>query len=131
MPAFVFVHLWAPRYFSGWVAGFSTGSTAPAGVSSINSASSISARVATGGLADTVIAANPAALDRQVATGIVLHQADTESLRAGFDQLLDLHAQPETFRRIRRNGMAADFGWARSAQAYAELYQDLAPELAS
>ncbi|MEQ3625600.1 MAG: glycogen synthase GlgA [Celeribacter sp.] len=85
--------------------------------------------VATGGLADTVIAANPAALDREVATGIVLPQADTDSLRAGFDQLLDLHAQPDVFRRIRRNGMAANFGWARSAQAYAELYHDLAPEL--
>jgi starch synthase len=80
---------------------------------------------ATGGLADTVIAANPAALAAGVATGIVMHRTDPLALHMAFSQLLALYAQPETFTQIRKAGMRADFGWSRSAAAYADLYHGM------
>jgi starch synthase len=72
-----------------------------------------------------VIAANPAALAAGVATGIVMHRTDPLALHMAFSQLLALYAQPETFTQIRKAGMRADFGWSRSAAAYADLYHGM------
>lgn len=79
----------------------------------------------TGGLADTVIDANVAALATGVATG-VQHGPGEEALRHAISRTIALHANPATWRRLQRNGMAADFSWARSGAAYAELYVQLA-----
>lgn len=79
----------------------------------------------TGGLADTVIDANVAALATGVATG-VQHGPGEEALRHAISRTIALHANPSTWRRLQRNGMAADFSWARSGAAYAELYVQLA-----
>jgi len=80
---------------------------------------------ATGGLADTVIAASPASLGAGVATGIVLPRLDPGGLRLALDQLCDLHADPGTWAKMQQNAMTADFGWTRSAAAYAALYAEL------
>lgn len=79
----------------------------------------------TGGLADTVIHASPAALAAGVATGIQFHPITAEALRGALLQLCDLYAEPETWARMQRNAMAQPVGWGRSAVAYARLFRDL------
>lgn len=83
---------------------------------------------ATGGLADTVIDANPAALAGGVATGIILPPPlDGLALRQGLARLVALHADRRAFQAMQRAGMRQDFGWARSSAAYARLYEGLLP----
>jgi len=82
----------------------------------------------TGGLADTVIDANPAALAAGVATGIQFAPVNAAALAVALDRLCDLHADAETFRRMQRNGMRSAVGWETSAEAYAALYREVAIE---
>jgi starch synthase len=81
---------------------------------------------AVGGLADTVISANPAALASGVATGIVFHPTDAMALGRALRQLSALHGQPKLWSALMRNGMRQDLGWWASAAAYARLYESLA-----
>ncbi len=79
----------------------------------------------TGGLADTVIDANVAALSAGVATG-VQHGPGADALRHAIARAVALFAEPAIWRRIQQRGMAADFSWGRSGKAYADLYARLA-----
>lgn len=79
----------------------------------------------TGGLADTVIDANPAALSAGVATGVQFDGVNVQSLSAALDRTIALYRQPAEWRRLQVNGMAADFSWGASARAYAALYRTL------
>lgn len=79
-----------------------------------------------GGLADTVIDANPAALARGVATGVQFSPVRQSSLEAAIRRTARLWADRKTWRRLQINGMATDVSWAASAKAYAELYRELA-----
>ena len=79
----------------------------------------------TGGLADTVINASPAALDAGVATGVQFFPVTARALANAFVRIQALHAQPETWRRMQRNAMAQPVGWATSAAAYHDLYAAL------
>ncbi len=80
---------------------------------------------ATGGLADTVITANPAAVSAGVATGIIFHPTDAAGLAQGLRRLLALHADKALWQRVQKNAMAQDVGWAVSAARYAALYESL------
>lgn len=80
----------------------------------------------TGGLADTVIDANPAALDAGVATGFQFAGANYYALATAISRANALYYQPDVWRAIQQNGMKADFSWARSGLAYAQLYRELA-----
>jgi len=80
----------------------------------------------TGGLADTVINASPAALAMGVATGIQFQPVTADSLRAALTRLCDLHARPEAWSTLQRNAMKQPVGWSFSAEAYAQLYRELA-----
>lgn len=79
----------------------------------------------TGGLADTVIDANPAALAAGVATGVQHGAVSYESLATALSRTVALYRQPEQWTRLQRNGMACDFSWGASGKAYAELYRSL------
>lgn len=79
----------------------------------------------TGGLADTVIDANPAALAAGVATGVQFDGVHYHALCAAIDRTMALYRQPGAWRRLQQNGMAADFSWAASGRAYVELYREL------
>ncbi|MFN4100362.1 MAG: glycogen synthase GlgA [Pararhodobacter sp.] len=81
----------------------------------------------TGGLADTVINANAAALAAGCATGIVHAPQSVPALSAALTQLCALHADPPVFRRIQKNAMKHPVGWDASAPLYAALYARLAP----
>jgi starch synthase len=80
----------------------------------------------TGGLADTVIDANVAALQAGVATGVQFDGVSANALAAAVSRTITLYRRPETWRRLQRNGMKCDFSWRRSGRAYAELYAELA-----
>jgi len=78
-----------------------------------------------GGLADTVIAASPAALSAGVATGIVFTPVDEMGLAGALAQALNLSARPQVWAQMQANAMASDWGWARPARDYGALYDRL------
>ncbi|SDE02705.1 glycogen synthase GlgA [Limimaricola pyoseonensis] len=82
----------------------------------------------TGGLADTVIHASPAAIDRGVATGVQFHPVDAAPLAVALDRLCDLYARPDIWAQMQRNAMKQPVGWSVSAKAYAALYRDATAE---
>lgn len=79
-----------------------------------------------GGLADTVVDANEAALSAGVATGIQFHPVDAGGLDGALDRLLRLWAAPKAWAQVQRNGMRSEVGWPGPARAYAALYRDVA-----
>ncbi|WP_225008676.1 glycogen synthase GlgA [Novosphingobium percolationis] len=79
----------------------------------------------TGGLADTVVDANLAALAAGAATGVQCNAVTYGALADAIDRTIALHRQPDTWRAIQRAGMKSDFSWGRSGKAYADLYASL------
>ncbi len=80
----------------------------------------------TGGLADTVIPASPAARAKGVATGFQFFPVDQPSLEAELLRLVRLFGDRDAWARMQRNAMAQDVGWDASAAHYAQLYMDIA-----
>ncbi|MBW4023046.1 MAG: glycogen synthase GlgA [Proteobacteria bacterium] len=79
-----------------------------------------------GGLADTVIDANEAALAAEVATGFQMPVADTASLDLVLERVAAVWEDQDAWTRMQRNAMKAEVGWARSAARYAALFRELA-----
>jgi starch synthase len=79
----------------------------------------------TGGLADTVIDANVAALSAGVATGFQFAPGSSEAMLRAVQQAIALYADPPVWGGLRRQGMKADVSWSQSAKRYAELYRSL------
>jgi starch synthase len=78
-----------------------------------------------GGLADTVIDANEAALQDGVATGFHFTLPDAGALDEAVARAFALFAQPAAWRRVQRRAMTRKFGWPRPARQYAALYRRL------
>ena len=89
-------------------------------------ATPIVARV--GGLADTVIDANEAALNAGVATGLQFFPPETSEFREAIRRAFAIYREPGLLRRLRLNGMRADVSWRGPAKRYAALYRDVTPE---
>ena len=87
-------------------------------------ATPIVARV--GGLADTIIDANDAAIGAGVATGLQFSPPDTTALSCALERALAFYRDVATMRRIRLNGMRADVSWRGPARRYAAIYRTLA-----
>jgi starch synthase len=79
----------------------------------------------TGGLADTVVDANVAALASKAATGILFAPVSYEGLSDAISRTIRLYADQPSWRRLQQSGMAADFSWAQSGRDYAALYRRL------
>ncbi|MBN8819516.1 MAG: glycogen synthase GlgA [Sphingomonas sp.] len=79
----------------------------------------------TGGLGDTVIDANVAALASGAATGVQFSPVSYEGLSDAISRTIRLFHDPAKWRSIQRAGMAADFSWAQSGSDYAALYRRL------
>ena len=77
----------------------------------------------TGGLADTVIDANEAALSAGVATGFQFAPANAGAFLHAIRRVVDAHANPVVWALIQRQGMKADVSWDKSAEKYVELYR--------
>ena len=79
----------------------------------------------TGGLADTVIDANDAALRMGVATGLQFAPVGADALDAALRRLSALYARPAIWQRMMGRAMAHPVGWDASARDYAALYDKL------
>jgi starch synthase len=80
----------------------------------------------TGGLAETVIDANDAAMNAQVATGFQFHPVTTDGLCHAIRRAMDAYANPKQWHQLQAQGMKARFSWERSAGQYAALFRNLA-----
>jgi starch synthase len=78
-----------------------------------------------GGLADTVIDANAAALAAGVATGVQFASITAPALEVALRRVVALYRDPPTWHALQENGMAADFSWHEPASQYAALYREL------
>ena len=81
-----------------------------------------------GGLADTVIDANFAALAAGVATGVIFAPVTRDALLDGITRITRLYADPSLWRDLQRSAMAGDVSWTASARRYADLYSSLSEE---
>jgi starch synthase len=79
----------------------------------------------TGGLADTVIDANEAALAAGVATGFLFAPDSSDALVHAMRRVSEVHRNPAQWAAMQRQGMKADLSWDRSAERYVELYRSL------
>ena len=79
----------------------------------------------TGGLADTVIDANDAALSNGVATGIQFSGVTEDVLQAALSRASSLYAKPQLWSAMQKCGMNQDVSWNRSAAAYVNLYRSM------
>jgi starch synthase len=79
-----------------------------------------------GGLADTIIDANDAAIAAGVATGLKFALDDPGGLAHAATRAEHLFAEPKLWASMQRNGMKGDVSWSRSAAKYAEIYRHLA-----
>ena len=79
----------------------------------------------TGGLADTVIDANEAALSARVATGFQFTPINAEGLRQALRRVFKAYNEPKIWARIQNQGMKSDVSWENSAARYADLYSSL------
>ncbi|WP_424931149.1 glycogen synthase GlgA [Amaricoccus macauensis] len=82
----------------------------------------------TGGLADTVIDANSAALAAGVATGIQFPPDNGFALVEAIQRLVEFKANPKLWTAMQRQGMRLDVSWNRSAAEYASLFASLVSE---
>lgn len=79
----------------------------------------------TGGLADTVIDANEAAIAAEVGTGVQFEGVTRDGLRHALTRTMALWLRPERWAGMQRRGMKADFSWGTSGARYAALYRGL------
>ena len=78
-----------------------------------------------GGLADTVVDANDAALSAHAATGIQFSPVTQEALEHALERTSALYADKAAWASLQQAGMKSDVSWTRSAARYADLYRAL------
>ncbi len=77
----------------------------------------------TGGLADTVVDADPETIEQGSANGFTFQGESDDVLTATIGRALNCwYQERETWNRIVRNCMAKDWSWQNSARKYAEFY---------
>lgn len=82
----------------------------------------------TGGLADTIIDANAAALGAGVATGFQIAPLNPDTLTDTISRAVTHFHEPKTWAQMQKNGMKTDVSWNHSARLYADLYRSLVHE---
>jgi starch synthase len=81
-----------------------------------------------GGLADTVVDAEPQAIDQERATGFVFDQPTVEELLAACRRALALWRDQARWRSVQRVAMRQDFSWTASAKRYLDMYRSAYPD---
>jgi phosphoglucomutase len=79
----------------------------------------------TGGLGDTIIDANEAAIGAGVATGILFDEVTPAGIREALARAVNLFSRKQIWQGLQRQGMQADFSWRRTGAHYADLYHSL------
>ncbi len=77
----------------------------------------------TGGLADTIIDANEAAVTAGVATGFLFDGVTPQGLLRGLKHVVTRFADRKCWKAIQEQGMKTDYSWKRSGRQYADLYR--------
>jgi starch synthase len=80
---------------------------------------------ATGGLADTVVDANPTTLADGTANGFAFNDANSRELWQTIERALAMWADRDCWLKLMQNGMNADWSWHRSAREYGQLYGEI------
>jgi starch synthase len=83
----------------------------------------------TGGLADTVVDAQPDTLARGAATGFVFDAPTAGDLMEACDRALAAFDDPAAWSRITTAGMRRDFSWRESARRYLHVYDTVCASL--
>ncbi|HAP77884.1 MAG TPA: glycogen synthase GlgA [Acidimicrobiaceae bacterium] len=78
-----------------------------------------------GGLADTVIDANEAALRDGVATGVQFSPVEAGPLATALERTCDLFDDTAAWQRVQKRAMTREVGWETAAAQYAALYERL------
>jgi starch synthase len=78
-----------------------------------------------GGLADTIIDANEAALAAEAAIGIQFSMSDPGALDNAIARANRIHRDAKAWSGMQRRGMKVDVSWTHSAKRYADLYRSL------
>ena len=76
-----------------------------------------------GGLADTIIDANTAAVAAGVATGVQFAPVTAAGLRAAIGRTAALWSQRRVWAAMQARGMRTEVGWGAAAAAYAAVYR--------
>ena len=79
-----------------------------------------------GGLADTVLGFDEAAVTGGAATGVKFAPVTSEALAHGLRTANLLFNDKVTWRRLQQAGMATDVSWHNRASRYAALYREIA-----
>jgi len=77
----------------------------------------------TGGLADTIIDGDEAAVRNGAATGFLFDGQSSASLMNAIRRALALYREKDAWLTLQLTGMSRDFGWKKAAKAYAEVYR--------
>ncbi len=76
-----------------------------------------------GGLADTIFDADDAAMAAGGGTGFLMRDTSAMALKEAVERARAYFLQPPLWQRLMRDVMLRDWGWAGSAEAYAEQYR--------
>jgi starch synthase len=79
----------------------------------------------TGGLADTVIDANHAAIANKSATGVQFSPVTLDGLKQAIRRTVRYYHDPKLWTQMQKLGMKSDVSWEKSAALYAALYSQL------
>ncbi|MDP9415075.1 MAG: glycogen synthase GlgA [Pseudomonadota bacterium] len=80
-----------------------------------------------GGLADTVIDANPVGLAAGTSTGVQFSPVNETMLESAIRRAARLYRDRSRWLQIQANGMSTDVSWHAPAREYAALYGELLP----
>lgn len=78
----------------------------------------------TGGLADSVKPLAPNQTGDDIGTGIVFESPTVAALVQALEKAIPLYRSPDRLAAVRQAGMSRDFSWERSANKYAQLYEE-------
>jgi starch synthase len=78
-----------------------------------------------GGLSDTIVDANDAALTLNAATGIQFEPVNRSMLQDAISRAITLFRDRSVWKAIQKRGMGLDLSWKTRAGAYAKLYQEM------
>ncbi|HEU4854424.1 MAG TPA: glycosyltransferase, partial [Nitrosospira sp.] len=82
---------------------------------------------ATGGLLDTVVDCTTETLADGSASGFLFHDMTPVSFLSAIRRAIAAYHDKSIWRQLMRNGMAKDFSWRSSADAYRKIYLSLLP----
>lgn len=77
-----------------------------------------------GGLADSVVDATEESIAQHRATGFVFHRYDSGLLREAIERAMHAYRDRPLWESLVTAGMAQDWSWRSSAEAYVDVYQE-------